>query len=56
VSCARGELFCFLCGDYVYDTEFDLMLKLWEQAHRHGREFTPKDMLVGNRSISASLT
>jgi hypothetical protein len=27
-SASRGELFCFLCGDYVYDLEFELARKV----------------------------
>ncbi|TFJ84928.1 hypothetical protein NSK_003958 [Nannochloropsis salina CCMP1776] len=27
-----GGIFCFLCGDYVYDVEFDLTRLMWAQA------------------------
>lgn len=36
----RGEIFCFHCGDYVYDIEFDLSRKvraLLPDQHRGGQ-------------------
>ena len=46
MHCGRLELFCFHCGDYVYDVEFDLIRRFTLRAFREGLEVEAADHVV----------
>jgi len=48
LHCGRLELFCFNCGDYIYDVEFDLIRRFTLRAFREGLEVEAADHVVSS--------
>ena len=53
---ARGELFCMLCGDYVYSRLIDREVTRIEIAERFSWLQTPDKMLCRSISVTESVT